>query len=51
MNLPPGCAFHPRCAYAKPECSRDLPQVKWLSDTHYVACHLYDDTVENMLRR
>ena len=51
MNLPPGCAFHPRCAYAKPECSRDLPEVKWLSDTHYVACHLYDDTVENMLRR
>ena len=49
MNLPPGCAFHPRCTYAKPECSRDLPQVKWLSDTHYVSCHLYNETVENML--
>ena len=49
MNLPPGCAFHPRCAYAKPECSQDLPQVKWLSDTHYVACHLYNETTENML--
>jgi len=49
MNLPPGCAFHPRCAYAKPECSRDFPQVRWLSDTHYVSCHLYNETVENML--
>ena len=49
MNLPPGCAFHPRCSYAKPECLRDLPQVRWLSDTHYVSCHLYNETVENML--
>jgi len=50
MNLPSGCAFHPRCSYAKPECSRDLPQIKWLSDTHYVSCHLYNETDENMLR-
>jgi len=50
MNLPTGCAFHPRCSYAKPECSRDLPQVKWLSDTHCVSCHLYNETTENMLR-
>ncbi|MDR3669797.1 MAG: ABC transporter ATP-binding protein [Holophaga sp.] len=49
MNLPPGCAFHPRCSYAKPECSLNLPQVKWLSDTHYVSCHLYDETDQNML--
>ena len=51
MNLPPGCAFHPRCSYAKPECSQGLPQVRWLSDTHYVCCHLYNETVENMLFR
>ena len=51
MNLPPGCAFHPRCSYAKPECSRDLPQMRWLSDTHYVSCHLYNETAENMLFR
>ena len=51
MNLPPGCAFHPRCSYVKPECSRDLPQMRWLSDTHYVHCHLYNETAENMLLR
>jgi peptide/nickel transport system ATP-binding protein len=49
MNLPTGCAFHPRCAYATPECSQRLPEVKWLSDTHYVSCHLYDETTENRL--
>ena len=49
VNLPPGCSFHPRCSYAKPECSRDIPQVRWLSDTHHVSCHLYNETAENML--
>jgi len=49
-NLPPGCAFHPRCDYAKPECSRDLPKDIWLGETHYVQCHLYNETTENMLR-
>ena len=51
MNLPPGCAFHPRCSYAKPECSRDFPEPRWLSDTHHVSCHLYDETIQNMLPR
>jgi peptide/nickel transport system ATP-binding protein len=49
IDLPPGCAFHPRCSYAKPECSRDLPPVRMLSDTHYVSCHLHKETAENML--
>jgi len=48
-NLPSGCPFHPRCDYAKPECSQDMPRPEWLSDTHYVQCHLYDNTHENML--
>ena len=48
-NLPAGCAFHPRCDYAKPECSRTLPAVKQLSGTHFVRCHLYNGTNENML--
>lgn len=48
VNLPPGCAFHPRCDYAKPECLRHLPPVKWINDTHYVQCHLYNDTDKGM---
>jgi peptide/nickel transport system ATP-binding protein len=48
-NLPPGCPFHPRCEYAKPDCSEVPPAEKRLSDTHYVHCHLYDATDKNML--
>jgi len=40
-NLPSGCPFHPRCNYAKDECSKAVPEVKWISNTHYVQCHLY----------
>ena len=48
-KLPTGCAFHPRCEYAGPACSQSAPEVKWLTDTHCVRCHLYDKTTENML--
>ena len=48
-NLPTGCAFHPRCNYARPECSQKIPEERHLSDTHTVQCHLYNDTVHNML--
>ena len=48
-NLPPGCPFHPRCNYAMPKCAETPPPVKWLSDTHYVRCHLYENTGENRL--
>jgi peptide/nickel transport system ATP-binding protein len=27
-NLPPGCAFHPRCAYARPDCSTRIPMLE-----------------------
>jgi peptide/nickel transport system ATP-binding protein len=49
VSLPPGCAFHPRCDYVKPECSRQLPAGTRISDTHSVQCHLYNDTGRNML--
>ncbi len=49
INLPPGCAFHPRCDYARPECSQTMPEIKWLNDAHYVQCHLYNETDKSML--
>src|SRR5262252_8806288 len=24
-RIPPGCAFHPRCSYARPECAEEVP--------------------------
>lgn len=43
-NLPKGCAFHPRCNYAKEICSQREPVVTQLSDTHYVCCLAYENT-------
>lgn len=42
-NLPKGCTFAPRCAYATPACEEAQPEVTWLSDTHYVRCAGYKD--------
>ena len=42
-NLPAGCAFADRCDYACDVCRSAKPAGKWLTDTHYVACVLYED--------
>ena len=41
VNPPPGCRFHPRCPYAMPRCREEVPELKRISEEHYVACHLY----------
>ena len=48
-KLPSGCPFHPRCDYATEQCAKAEPAQKWLSETHCVRCHLYNDTDENRL--
>lgn len=42
-NLPPGCAFAPRCTYATEACSRKIPDLRNVGGTHLVACTAYDD--------
>ena len=40
-NLPPGCAFRDRCAYAIDRCERDTPEVRHVSGAgpeHHTAC-------------
>jgi oligopeptide/dipeptide ABC transporter ATP-binding protein len=41
INPPSGCRFHPRCAFAMPECSTVEPVAKEIAPNHMVACHLY----------
>jgi peptide/nickel transport system ATP-binding protein len=36
---PPGCYFHPRCRYAKPECAAREPELRDVGGGHTVACH------------
>jgi peptide/nickel transport system ATP-binding protein len=41
-DLPPGCAFHPRCQWAMPQCSQDVPKLEPLAGTsREVACWLH----------
>lgn len=42
LQLPSGCAFHPRCPYAMPACTSGRPEVLTLEHGRRVACHLFD---------
>jgi peptide/nickel transport system ATP-binding protein len=38
-NPPPGCPFHPRCAYAVDRCRAETPELRELRPNHFVSCH------------
>ncbi len=40
-DLPPGCAFHPRCPECFSPCDKHSPPLIPLGDDRLVACHLY----------
>ena len=43
INVPPGCAFHPRCAYAELNAGRsesERPELVTVEPGHLAACHL-----------
>jgi peptide/nickel transport system ATP-binding protein len=47
LNPPPGCRFHPRCAYAMPVCRVTEPVLRADGeDDHTFACHLDHDVRE-----
>ncbi|MGC8906746.1 MAG: ABC transporter ATP-binding protein [Desulfomonilaceae bacterium] len=39
VNPPRGCAFHPRCLYAKAMCSETEPLLREIAPGHLTACH------------
>ncbi len=43
-NPPKGCVFHTRCPLVKNICKESEPVLKELSEDHFVACHLADET-------
>ena len=43
MDLPPGCAFAPRCNYATEACTREKPVLKSVGGAHRVACARYEE--------
>jgi oligopeptide/dipeptide ABC transporter ATP-binding protein len=40
INIPAGCPFHPRCAYAIDRCRSEPPLLLPHSEQHLAACHL-----------
>jgi len=39
MAPPPGCPFHPRCAYAMSQCSVEAPTMRRVAPAHEASCH------------
>ena len=58
IDLPPGCAFHPRCRFARlpGRCTTEVPELRSVTgDAHVSACHFAEElaeaTVEAMASR
>src|SRR5699024_735200 len=47
INPPSGCVFRTRCPFAMEVCSMKKPVWQEVEQDHYVACHLYDGTLED----
>jgi oligopeptide transport system ATP-binding protein len=41
VHPPPGCSFHPRCAYRQALCEQMEPPLDFDAQTHGVACHVF----------
>jgi oligopeptide/dipeptide ABC transporter ATP-binding protein len=41
VNVPSGCAFHPRCPFVMPRCSVETPLLQDMEGGQRVSCHLY----------
>ncbi|MDF2261082.1 ABC transporter ATP-binding protein [Streptantibioticus ferralitis] len=43
INIPPGCAFNPRCPMAQEVCRTDVPPLYKVSQTRASACHFWKE--------
>jgi oligopeptide transport system ATP-binding protein len=41
VHPPPGCSFHPRCAYREAICDKTEPPLDFDAQGHGVACHVF----------
>jgi oligopeptide/dipeptide ABC transporter ATP-binding protein len=48
LETPSGCPFHPRCPYAMPICSQEVPTLSPAEDGRMVSCHLYPDDIKKI---
>ena len=50
-NPPKGCIFHTRCPYKMDICTKEVPPLLEDNHGHSVACHLYEMTSDNDIRK
>ncbi len=43
IDVPPGCAFSPRCPYAQERCFTEEPELRAVDGGHKAACHFAGD--------
>ena len=46
-NPPSGCTFHTRCSFKMEACTKVTPKLEEVKQGHFVACHLYKETVQH----
>ena len=44
-NPPPGCSFHPRCAFARDRCRTDAPPLYDVAADRRSACHYWEEVI------
>ncbi|WP_407268806.1 ABC transporter ATP-binding protein [Radiobacillus sp. PE A8.2] len=49
VELPSGCAYHPRCPFANERCETELPVISKVEDRS-IECHLYDKEREEVFK-
>lgn len=45
-NIPPGCAFHPRCPWARGRCREEVPPLYEVGSQRGSACHYWEEVIE-----
>ena len=43
LDLPSGCAFHPRCPIAVEKCRQQIPPLRQIEESRRTACHLVEE--------
>ena len=47
VDLPTGCSFRPRCAFAKDRCASEEPPLYDVDGTRQSACHYYEEVLSS----
>jgi oligopeptide/dipeptide ABC transporter ATP-binding protein len=45
MRIPSGCAFHPRCPYAREICREEIPPLYEVTASRRSACHFHEEVL------